>query len=177
MSCLFDQSALAFDRDLLRTRGLSITRIHGSGALGWNADHSFLCTSIFVAQAHQLLGIDETVICDLQDQLQQVTAAHEAAHEALQAIHQEMDHIRNQAGPRARTRLVEPKSLMPDRFGKKSGSSWRKRSYLAKDIAGVAHPTLKQAMKNSENRKQPIPEQDIQDFGPTTEIGHELQKF
>ena len=41
----------------------------------------------------------------------------------------------------------------------------------------MAHSTLKQAMKNSENRKQPIHEQDIQDFGLTTEIGHELQQL
>ena len=54
----------------------------------------------------------------LQDQLQRVSAGHQAAHEALQTIHQEMSLLRSQLDTRARIQLVEPKSLMPDRFGK-----------------------------------------------------------
>ena len=106
-----------------------------------------------------------------------MTATHEAAHDAQQAIHQEMYHLHNQADPRARIRLVDSKSLMPHRFGKMSGLSWRTWSFWARDIAVVAQPALKQATKSAENRKQQIPEQVIQDFGLTTEIGQELQQF
>ena len=42
-------------------------------------------------QAHQRLGIAEGVIHELQEQLQRVSAGHQAAHEALQSIHQEMN--------------------------------------------------------------------------------------
>ena len=67
--------------------------------------------------------------------------------------------------------------MMPHRFGKMSGLSWRTWSYWAKDIEGVVQPPLKQETKSADNRKQPIPEQFIQDFGLTTEIGQELQQF
>ena len=53
---------------------------------------------------------------------------------------------------RPRSRSVEPKSLMPDRFGQKSGPSWRTWSYLVRDFAGVARSIPKQAMRNAENR-------------------------
>ena len=131
-----------------------------------------------VEQAHQRLGIAEGVIHELQEQLQRVTAGHQAAHEALQTIHQEMSLIRSQIDTRSRVRLVEPKSLMPDRFGKKNGPSWRTWSYLARDFVGVVHATLKQAMKVAENQKQPISVTHLQhDFSVTTEMDQELQHF
>ena len=129
-------------------------------------------------QAHQLLEIAEGVIQELQDQLQRVTAGHQAAHEALQAIHQEMKLLRGQIDTRPRIRLVEPMSLMPDRFGKKNGPSWRTWSYLAKDFVCLVPTVLKQAMKKSENRNQPIAATNLQhDFGVTNETDQELQHF
>ena len=79
-----------------------------------------------------------------------------AAHEALHPNYPS----RNESSPqsnryRSRVRLVEPKSLMPDRLGKKSGPSWRTWSYLARDFVGLVHSALKQPMKSAENRKQP----------------------
>ena len=129
-------------------------------------------------QAQQRLGIAEGVIHELQEQLQRVTAGHQAAHEALQTIHQEMSLIRSQIDTRSRVRLVEQKSLMPDRFRKKNGPSWRTWSYLARDFVGVVHTMLKQAMKNAENRKQPIAATNLHhDFGVTNEMDQELQHF
>ena len=107
--------------------------------------------------------------------LQRVTAGHQADHEALQTIHQEMSLARD---ARSRVRLVEPKSLTPDRFGKKNGPSWRTWSYLARDVVGVVHATLKQAMKVAENQKQPISVTHLQhDFSVTNEMDQELQHF
>ena len=71
-----------------------------------------------VEQTNQSLGVAEGVIRELQDQLQRVLAAHQAAHEALQSIHQEMNLLHGQIETRSRIRLVEPKSWMPDQFGK-----------------------------------------------------------
>ena len=102
-----------------------------------------------VEQAHQRLGIDEGVIHELQEQLQRVSAGH-------WAMHQELSAVRSKADTRSRVRLVEPKTLIPDRFGMKNGPSWRTWSYLARDFVGVVHATLKQAMKAAENQKQPI---------------------
>ena len=100
-----------------------------------------------------------------------MTAGHQAAHEALQTIHQEMSLIRSQIDTRSRVRLVEPKSLMPDRLGKKNGPSWR-------TFVGVVHATLKQAMKVAENHKQPISVTHLQhEFSVTTEMDQELQHF
>ena len=74
--------------------------------------------------------------------------------------------------------LMEPKSLMPDRFGKKNDPSWRTWSYLARDFVGAVHATLKQAMKDAENQKQPIAATNFQhDFGVTNEMDQELQHF
>ena len=123
-------------------------------------------------QAHQRLGIAEGVIHELQKQLQRVS------HEALRSIHQEMSFLRCQIDTRLRVRLVEPKSLMPDWFGKKNGPSWRTWSFLARDFFGVVHTVLKQAMKNAENRKQPIAATNLQhDFGVTNEVVQELHHF
>ena len=102
-----------------------------------------------VEQAHQCLGIAEGVIHKMQEQLHRVSAGH-------QAMHQELSTLRNQVDTRSRVRLVEPKTLMPDQFGKKNGPSWRTWSYLARDFVGVVHATLKQAIKAAENQKQPI---------------------
>ena len=127
-----------------------------------------------VEHAHQRLGIALGDIHELREQLQRV----EAAHEALQSIHQEMSTLRSQIDTRSRVRLVEPKSLMPDRFGKKNGPSWRTWSHLARDFVGVVHAGLKQAMKNAEKRKLPIAVTNLQhDFGVTNEMDQELQHF
>ena len=91
----------------------------------------------------------EQAIHELQEQMQRVSAGH-------QAMHQELSALRNQMDARSRIRLVEPKTLMPDRFGKRNGPSWRTWSYLVRDFLGMVHGVLKQAMKTAENRKIPI---------------------
>ena len=53
----------------------------------------------------------EQAIHDLQEQLQRVSAGH-------QAMHQELTTLRSMVDTRSRVRLVEPKTLMPDRFRK-----------------------------------------------------------
>ena len=89
-----------------------------------------------------------------------------------------MSTLRSQIDTRSRIRLVEPKSLMPDRFGKNNGPSWRTWSHLARDFVGVVHAGLKQAMKNAEKRKLPIAVTNVQhDFGVTNEMDQELQHF
>ena len=130
-------------------------------------------------QAHQRLAIAEGVMHELHEQLQRVSAGTSVQlHEALQSIHQELSVLRGQIDARSRIRLVEPKSLMPDRFGKKNGPSWRTWSYLARDFVGVVHAVLEQAVKNAGNRKQPIAATNLQhDFGVTNEMGQELQRF
>ena len=65
-----------------------------------------------VEQAHQRLGIAGRVTHEQQEQLQRVSAGH-------QATHQELGALRSQADTRSRVRLVEPKTVMPDRFGRK----------------------------------------------------------
>ena len=65
---------------------------------------------------------------------------------------------------------------MPDRFGKKTGPSWRTWSYLARDFVGVVHAILEQAMKNAENQKQPISVTHLQhEFGVTNEMDQAYQ--
>ena len=147
----------------------NITHFHGRGALSLNAAMS-------TEQTNQRLGVAEGAIRELPDQLQRVAAGHQAAHEALQTIHQEMNHLRGQIETRSRIRLVEPKSLMPDPFGKKTGPRWRTWWYLARDFVGVVHVALKQAMKAAEN--QPIAVAHFQhEFYVTNEMDQELQHF
>ena len=93
-------------------------------------------------------------------------------------MHQELTPLRSMVDTRSRVRLVEPKTLLPDRFGKKNGPSWRTWSYLARDFVGVVHVALKQAMKTAENRKLPIAVTHLpHDFGVTNEMDQELQHF
>ena len=95
----------------------NIAHFHGCGALRLNAATS-------AEQTHQRLGVAEGINSELQEQLQRVSAGHQVPHEALQPIiHQGMNLLRCQIETRSRIRLVEPKSLMPDRFGKKTGPS------------------------------------------------------
>ena len=68
----------------LKITARRISRFHGSGALGSNAAMS-------TKQIDQRLGVVEGVIRELQDQLPRVSAGHQAAHAALQIIHQEMN--------------------------------------------------------------------------------------
>ena len=151
-----------------QVREKKIARFYGSGAVLLNA-------AMTTEQAHQRLGLAQGVIHKLQEQLQRVTARHQAAHEALQSIHQEMSILRSQIDTRSRVRLVAPKSLMPDRFGMKNGPSWRTWSYLARDFVGVVHTALKQATQNAGNRQQPIAATNLQhDFGVTNEMDQQL---
>ena len=93
-------------------------------------------------------------------------------------MHQELTTHRSMVGMRSRIRLVEPKTLMPDRFGKKNDPSWRTWSNLARDFVGVVHVALKQAMKTAENQKQPIAVTHLQhEFDVTNEMDQELQLF
>ena len=113
----------------------------------------------------------EQAIHDLQEQSQRVSAGH-------QAMHQELTTLRSMVDTRSRVRLVEPKTLTPDRFGKKNGPSWRTWLYLARDFVGVVHVALKQAMKAAENQKQPIAVTQLQhEFNVTNEMDQELQHF
>ena len=116
-----------------------------------------------VEQAHQLLGIAEGVIHELQEQWQRVSEGFQAVHEALQSIHQEMSILRSQIDTRSCVRLVEPTRLMPERFEKKNGPSWRTWSYLARDFVGVVHAVLKQAVKTAGEQE----ETDCRDTSPT----------
>ena len=144
----------------LKIAAKRIACFHGSGALGLNAA---------TKQTNQRLGVVEEVVRELRDQLQRVSAGHQAAHAALQIIHQEMNVLRGQIETRPRIRLVELKSLLPDWLGKKTGLSWRTWSYLARDFVGVVHTALKQAMKNAENQKQPTSVTHLEhDFGVTS---------
>ena len=77
-----------------------------------------LCVATSVEQVHQRLGIAEGVIHELQEQLQRVSAGHQAMHQEL------LNAFRSQADTRSRVRLVEPKNLMPDQFGKRNGPLW-----------------------------------------------------
>ena len=147
----------------------NITHFHGSGALSLNAAMS-------TEQTNQRLGVAEGVIREEQDRLQRVADGHQATHEALQTIHQEVNLLRSQIETRSRIRLVEPKSLMPDRFGKRNGPGWRTWSHLAMNFVGVVHTVLKQAMKNAENQKQPISVTHLRhEFGVTNEMDQQLQ--
>ena len=101
----------------------------------------------------------EQAIHELQEQPQRVSAGH-------QAIHQELSALRSMVDTRSRIRLVEPKTLMPDSFGKKNGPGWRTWSHLARDFVGVVHATLKQAIKAAEH-----------EFNVTNEMDQELQHF
>ena len=112
-------------------------RFHGSGTFRLNAEDPILSDAMSVEQTYRRLGVSERVIREVQDQLQRVSAGHQAAHEALQSIHQEMNLLRGQIETRSRILLVEPKSLMPDRL---------------RDFVAVVHTALKQAMKNAENQ-------------------------
>ena len=108
-----------------------------------------------VEQAHQRLRIAEGVTHELQEQLQRVSAGH-------QAMHQELSTPRGQVDTRSRVRLVEPETLMPDWFGKKNGPSWETWS----------------AMKAAENLRQPISVTHRQhEFNVTNEADRELQHF
>ena len=154
-----------------QVREKKIARFYCSGAVRLNA-------AMTTEQAHQRLEIAEGVIHELKEQVQRVSAGHQAALEALQSVHQELSILRSQIDTRSCVRLVAPKSLMPNRFGKKNGPSWRTWSYLARDFVGVVHTMLKQAMKNAEKRKQPIAATNLQhDFGVTNEMDQELQHF
>ena len=113
----------------------------------------------------------EQAFHELQEQLQRVSAGH-------QTMHQELSALRSMVDTRSRIRLVEPKTLMPDHFGKKNGPSWRTWSYLARDFVGVVHTTLKQSMKAAEIQKQPIAVTHLQhEFNVTNEMDQELQHF
>ena len=125
-------------------RSQNITHFHGSGALSLNAAMS-------TGQTNQRLGVAEGVIRELQDHLQRVAAGHQAAHEALQTVHHEMNLLRGQIETWSRIQLVEPKSLRPDRFGKKTGPSWRTWSYLARDFVGVVAHSSKTSDEECRN--------------------------
>ena len=137
----------------------NITRLHGCGACALT--HKTPSVAMSVEQA----------IHELQEQLQRISAGH-------QAMHQELTTLRSMVDTRSRVWLVEPKTLMPDRFGKKNGPSWRTWSYLARDFVGVVHVALKQAMKSAENQKQPISVTHLQhEMGVTNEMDQESQHF
>ena len=71
-----------------------VTHFHGGGALRLNTEDPFLRVAMSAERTHQRLGVAEGVIRELQEQLQRVSARHQAAHEALQAVHQEMSLLR-----------------------------------------------------------------------------------
>ena len=80
---------------MAQVRSKRITHFRGGGAVRLNAEDPILRVAMSVDQAHQRFGIAVGVIHELQEQRQRTSAGHQAAHEALQAIHQEMSTLRN----------------------------------------------------------------------------------
>ena len=79
-------------------------------------------------------------------------------------MHQELTTHRGMIDTRSRVQLVEPKTLMPDRFGKK-------RPELENLVVSG-----EKAMKTAENQKQPTVVTHLQhEFGVTNEMDQELQ--
>ena len=133
--CLHAHSADRRDMTWLKTD------LKNDHHLSWLRSFRFNARDLCIAMSF------EQAIHEQQEQLQRVSAGH-------QAFHQELATLRSMVDRRSRVRLVEPKASMPDRFGKKP--SWRTWSYLARDFVGVVHVALKQAMKAAEKEKQPI---------------------
>ena len=108
----------------------------------------------------------EQAIHELQEQLQRVSASH-------QAMHQELTTLRSIVDTRSRVRLVEPNTLMLDQSGKKNGPSWRTWSYLGERLRR-RDMALEQAMNGAENQKQPISVTHLQhEFNVTNEMYQE----
>ena len=130
-----------------------ITYFHGCGSFRSHEGDSILCVAMSVEETNQRLEVAEGVIRELQDELQRVSAGHQAAHEALQFIHQEMNLFRCHMETRSRIRLVEPKKFDARPFRGEDWPGWRTWSCLARDFVGVVHTVLKHAMKRAENQK------------------------
>ena len=75
-------------------------------------------------QTNQCLKLLKESFENYRTKCKRVAAGHQAAHEALQTVHHEVNLLRGQIETGSRTRLVEPKSLVPDGFGKKTGPSY-----------------------------------------------------
>ena len=69
-----------------------------------------------------------------------------------QALHQE---LRDRSNP-STNRLVDMKSMIPEKFGKADGMTWRTWSYTAKDYISNASETLKDVLTSVEPFKEPI---------------------
>ena len=87
----------------LKNAPVKITHFQSSGAF-------FLDAAMSAEQTHQRLGVAEGVSREFLDLLQRVSVRHQAAHEALQTIHQELSRLRSRTGARSRIRFVKPKS-------------------------------------------------------------------
>ena len=98
----------------MRTLLTDVT-LFGSSPIKIKGSHTFMVAEhlLFNAQDPSVAMSVEQAIHELQEQLQRASAG-------LQAMHQELTALRSVVDTRWRVRLVEPKTLMPDRFGKKN---------------------------------------------------------
>ena len=106
--CLQRLSFDSHEHVMAQVRSKRITHFHGGRACLWNRP-----ISVWESLRESFTNYRE--------QLQRVSAGHQAPHEAPQSIQQELATLRSQIDTRSRIRMVEPKSLIPDRFGKKNG--------------------------------------------------------
>ena len=113
----------------------------------------------------------------MQDQLQRVSAGHQAAREALQTIHQGTTLLCSQIDTKSRFRLVEPKKSDARSVRKEERTELENLVVLGKGLLFPGAFSTETSNEVQKRRKQPISVSNLQDFGASKELDQELQRF
>ena len=114
-----------------------------------------------------------TVATEASAALRQQTTMLMASHETS---HRELEELRKRTSGHGR-RLVDPKSLTPERFGKDHGPQWRSWSYMARDYISIFDFNLKKVLGQVELSKEPIGADQTEAWNTTEEADRELAHF
>ena len=95
----------------------------------------------------------------LETQVTQLTAALTASQAEHVRVHAELQRTQQQAttqAPRNEFRLIDPRTMAPEKFGQSSAPSWLDWSESTRSYLEILDPDLASALKQVENREAPV---------------------
>ena len=80
-----------------------------------------------------------------------------------------------QTGGSRTNRMIDPKTMAPERFGKPHGPHWKDWSYSVKDWVAIYHHGLRDALSAAEGSTNSIGDGDLTTFGVSADVDNDLK--
>ena len=129
-------------------------------------------------QAEARINVLETKLADVILELTGVRQQLEVSTNEHKRVHSEMERLEKQkGGSHIPFRLIDPKTMSPDKFGLKAGPGWHSWSASTRAFIEMLDVKMANAMKEVEGHEQPMPISAIASAGISDEVAAQVSRY